>query len=138
MKVMFLGVLISLFFIFVSSSLLGMIILFLGSVVFFSLRLDHWSMYFTILIYFGGLFILLVYISVISYGREFPRFLGLLFFLFLPFDLGIRLNSSDSFFYMLSQSETLIGFSLGLLFLGLILLFITLSLPSGKCSRGRL
>lgn len=138
MKVIFLGVLISLFFMFVSSSLLGMIILFLGAVVFFSLSLDHWSMYFTILIYFGGLFILLVYISVIRYGREVPRFLGLLFFLVLPFDLGIRLRSSDSFFYILSQNDTLIGFSFGLLFLGLILLFITLSLPSGKCSRGRL
>ena len=138
MKVLFLGVLIALFFMFVSSSLLGMMLLFLGSVVFFRLRLDHWSMYFTILIYFGGLFILLVYISVISYSRELPRFLGIVFLPLLPFDLGVRLSSNDSFFFMLSQREALIGFLLGLLFLGLILLFITLSLPSGKCSRGRL
>lgn len=138
MKILFLGVLISLFFMFISSSLLGMMLLFLGSVVFFSLSLDHWAMYFTILIYFGGLFILLVYISVIRYSRELPSFLGLLFLPLLPFDLGIRLGSIDSFFYMISQREAFVGFFLGLLFLGIILLFITLSLPSGKCSRGSL
>lgn len=130
--------LISLFFMFVSSSLLGIMLLFLGSIVFFSLSIDHWCMYFTILIYFGGLFILLVYISVISYSREASRIMGVLYFLCLPFDLGLRINSNDAFFYFFSEQETLPGFLLGLVLLGVILLFITLSLPSGKCSRGNM
>lgn len=95
-------------------------------------------MYFVILIYFGGLFILLVYISLISYSREVPSWLGLLFFFFVPFDLGLRFRGSDSFFYMFSQREIVLRFLLGLFLLGLILLFITLCLPSGKCSRGNI
>lgn len=136
MKVLFLGALLTLFFMFVSRSLLGMMLLFLGSVVLFRLSLDTWLMYFVILIYFGGLFILLVYISIIRYRRELPRFLGLVFFLMLPFDLGVRFSSMDSFFFILSCGDVALGFFVRLLFLGIILFFITLSLPSGKCSRG--
>lgn len=124
-----------LFLCLVRSNILKILIFFLGSVFCFVSFLDSWISYFFLIIYVGGLFILLLYISTFSFSETKEIYL-LSSLVFLAFPLYFFRIYSCPLIFVFFVDEKLFFFvilTLFLIFLGLY--FLSFFLPRGTCSK---
>lgn len=127
--------LLSLFLCLTSPNILKILIFFLGSVFCFISFLESWISYFFLIIYVGGLFILLLYISTFSFS-EIKEIYFISFFMFLSFIFYFfRTNSYPLIFTFFVNNRYLyfVILILFLIFLGLYIL--SFFLPRGICSK---
>jgi len=127
--------LICLSFCLIRSNILKILIFFLGRVFCFITFFESWISYFFLIVYVGGLFILLLYISTFSFS-EIKEFYTLSLFIFVScLFYFFRLNSNPLLFIFFVDR---IFFSyliiiLFIIFLGLY--FLSFFLPRGVCSK---
>lgn len=132
---LFICSLICLFLCLLRSNILKMLIFFLGSVFCFVSFLESWVSYFFLMVYVGGLFILLLYVSTFSFSEIKEMYILSLLILFSCFFYFFRFFSRPLVFIFFVE-KSFISFLIIILFLIFLrLYFLSFFLPRGICSK---
>lgn len=132
---LFICSLICLFLCLLRSNILKILIFFLGSVFCFISFLDSWISYFFLIVYVGGLFILLLYISTFSFSEIKERYILSIIIFFSFFFYFFRSLSGPLVFTFFVEEKFFFFLTLILFLLFLRLYFLSFFLPRGICSK---